>query len=357
MKKIDTQTGIILGAVAFAALGGFVWWKASQKKAEAENAMQDKETQDRIDKALDEAAKAETATLTKAQAKSIANQLYNAMKDAGTDEDTIMRIMGNYNGTDLAMINAAFDLREYWTHGAKKWYNFGDGDKLPLIDWFRKELSGDYLEEVENRFRVAKITGICGYTGSNYKPGMTMSDITKAIRQRIKESDILQGCKFSVTKDGLSVRITLKSSPYDVLQSGVVQDGWPITVNHYNIDRESKLTDYGKAVFTEIWQIAQSYNYDKSEAMIDYFDTNFYLHLYVAGDYFIDSTIRGFEDGSVELIEKISRKGFSTFYINGEEVSAEEYLAVRNNRNAYLTEMFEEDGDTYIYDFYLAYDF
>ena len=163
MKKIDTQTGIILGAVAFAALGGFVWWKASKKKAEAENAIQDKETQDRIDKALAEAAKAETATLTEAQAKSIANQLYNAMKDAGTDEDTIMRIMGNYNGTDLAMINTAFDLREYWTHGAKKWYNFGDGDKLPLIDWFRKELSGDYLEEVENRFRVAKITGIRGF--------------------------------------------------------------------------------------------------------------------------------------------------------------------------------------------------
>lgn len=105
MKKIDTQTGIILGAVAFAALGGFVWWKASKKKAEAENAIQDKETQDRIDKALAEAAKSETATLTEAQAKSIANQLYNAMKDVGTDEDTIMRIMGNYNGTDLAMIN------------------------------------------------------------------------------------------------------------------------------------------------------------------------------------------------------------------------------------------------------------
>lgn len=52
-------------------------------------------------------------------------------------------------------------------------------------------------------------------------------------------------------------------------------------INHYNFDREDRLNEDGRKIFEVANQVIQAYNYDDSNAQVDYFDTNFYYHLKV----------------------------------------------------------------------------
>lgn len=52
-------------------------------------------------------------------------------------------------------------------------------------------------------------------------------------------------------------------------------------INHYHIDTEDMLTDDGKEIVRVANQVIRAFNYDDSNAMVDYFDTNFYYDLKV----------------------------------------------------------------------------
>ena len=52
-------------------------------------------------------------------------------------------------------------------------------------------------------------------------------------------------------------------------------------INHYHIDTEDMLTDDGKEIVRVANQVIRAFNYDDSNAMVDYFDTNFYYNLKV----------------------------------------------------------------------------
>lgn len=52
-------------------------------------------------------------------------------------------------------------------------------------------------------------------------------------------------------------------------------------INHYHIDKEEMLTDDGKEIVKVANQVIRAFNYDDSNAMVDYFDTNFYYDLKV----------------------------------------------------------------------------
>lgn len=52
-------------------------------------------------------------------------------------------------------------------------------------------------------------------------------------------------------------------------------------INHYNFDREDLLNEDGRKIFEVANQVIRAYNYDDSNAQVDYFDTNFYYHLKV----------------------------------------------------------------------------
>lgn len=52
-------------------------------------------------------------------------------------------------------------------------------------------------------------------------------------------------------------------------------------INHYHIDTEDMLTDDGKEIVKVANQVIRAFNYDDSNAMVDYFDTNFYYNLKV----------------------------------------------------------------------------
>jgi len=49
-------------------------------------------------------------------------------------------------------------------------------------------------------------------------------------------------------------------------------------VNQYHFMTDEYLTDDAKAFFQFVIRATQAYNYDDSDSMIDYFDTNFYSH-------------------------------------------------------------------------------
>ena len=49
-----------------------------------------------------------------------------------------------------------------------------------------------------------------------------------------------------------------------------------IHINHYHIDREEILSDFGKQVFKACEQVMDAYNSDHSDIMTDYFDRGIY---------------------------------------------------------------------------------
>lgn len=54
-----------------------------------------------------------------------------------------------------------------------------------------------------------------------------------------------------------------------------------VDINQYHIDKEDMLNDDGKEIVRVANQVIRAFNYDDSNAMVDYFDTNFYYNLKV----------------------------------------------------------------------------
>lgn len=52
-------------------------------------------------------------------------------------------------------------------------------------------------------------------------------------------------------------------------------------INQYHIDTEELLNDDGKKIVSVANQVVKAFNYDDSNAMVDYFDTNFYYDIKV----------------------------------------------------------------------------
>lgn len=145
------------------------------------------------------------------------------------------------------------------------------------------------------------------WEGSNYKKTEHLSykDIAKLIRQQLKKK--FPKCKFSVSKEsyagGGSITVSLMSAPFKAFKEvnmevcerqslrGMnykpedIAKMWQDTinrgydqVNQYHISDDYRMSDEAKEVVTIALGIAQSYNFDDSDAQIDYFHTNFYLH-------------------------------------------------------------------------------
>ena len=53
-----------------------------------------------------------------------------------------------------------------------------------------------------------------------------------------------------------------------------------VEINHYVIDTYKEFTEQFLKKLTAIRDIVGAYHYDHSNSMIDYFDTNFYYHIY-----------------------------------------------------------------------------
>ena len=124
----------------------------------------------------------------------------------------------------------------------------------------------EYTEYVYNEYR---------WKGRNYK-GQHTPEIVELVRAWLKES--YPKYRFSVRQENYhSIYIKLMSADFEAFtkESGKVQD----SINHYNIERNPDLTDRAKEVMMNVCDFVMSYNFDDSDAMTDYFHTNFYLTL------------------------------------------------------------------------------
>lgn len=82
--------------------------------------------------------------ITELQAKEIANTLYAAMDQFGTDFTTMTKAINGLNGKDLQLVYAAFGVPKYFGTGRGEYF----GDPLTLFQWFTSELSGGQLAEM-----------------------------------------------------------------------------------------------------------------------------------------------------------------------------------------------------------------
>jgi len=93
------------------------------------------------------------------EAQSIADTLYNAMEDCGTNEDTILSVLSqDFNGKALQMIYKAYGLkRSGYVVGCHGNVPFG-GTMKDLGGWLREEMQGEpQLEAVRQIFQKANI--------------------------------------------------------------------------------------------------------------------------------------------------------------------------------------------------------
>ena len=95
-------------------------------------------------------------TITNEQALTLANKLYGAMADSGTDEKQILACLEGRTADDVRLIYKTFGVKPYGTTG-KPTFSFYAKD-LDLTGWLRKELSGSTLKKVQAIFVNAGIT-------------------------------------------------------------------------------------------------------------------------------------------------------------------------------------------------------
>ena len=102
-----------------------------------------------------------------------------------------------------------------------------------------------------------------------------MKDIAKDVRKNLAVS--FPTCKFSVTVHSYSGGASLNVA----LMSGDIDNKKPC-YNNYQLNRYH--TDfYGddKNFWDKVVAVSLNDNYDNSDPQVDYFDTNYYLHLYI----------------------------------------------------------------------------
>lgn len=143
-----------------------------------------------------------------------------------------------------------------------------------------------------------------GWEGKLYDDNLSMKEIAERIRFILKKQ--YPECKFSVVKNvysgGASINISLMSAPYEVfstpnqekaeevaripLSAEDVMNRWQSTfdkkhsqINQFYIDEDYMLNNKGKEIMKFAKDVTVAYNFNDSDAMTDYFHTNFYEHL------------------------------------------------------------------------------
>lgn len=126
-----------------------------------------------------------------------------------------------------------------------------------------------------------------GWAGSRYDRNLSTKDIAALVREYCKSH--WNQWRFSVRSHyysgGSDIRIELKGGP---IPCGTRSDDefdrrWGVQTSYMYRDHDDRIDPMAEVVMRDVVEYCKSFNYDDSDGMIDYFDTNFYLHENVAG--------------------------------------------------------------------------
>lgn len=149
------------------------------------------------------------------------------------------------------------------------------------------------------------------WEGLNYDIKLDLSEIAKIIKTELKR--LYPETVFSITKQsyagGQSLHVHLmkdKENPFvneedidfkSISQNNYIRYGYDVEslknlhksrskgngtqLNCFYINDDWALTETAKEKMAKAKELANSFNFNDSDSMIDYFHTNFYLHLYI----------------------------------------------------------------------------
>lgn len=106
-----------------------------------------------------------------------------------------------------------------------------------------------------------------------------ITEIARRTRETLKKE--FPNLTFSVTKEsfsgGSSMSVSLMKGDFNPFTTPEGENH--LQLNNNYIDRDDRLTEEAKKVMIRVRNIAQTYNWDNSDPMTDYFDVNYYLHM------------------------------------------------------------------------------
>lgn len=178
---------------------------------------------------------------------------------------------------------------------------------FPIWKSRREVETGEKLQETAGSTRRQFYTEY-GWKGSRYNYSMSTTEIAKTIRLYCKEK--YPTWKFSVTTEyfsgGSSINFSVMEAPEQIFDLDACRKAYAEHLEnekmgyyggrglgmdiekmlaadkmHWQIHRigerdEEYFTEYGLSVLQDVYAFMQSYNYDDSDSMIDYFSCNFY---------------------------------------------------------------------------------
>ena len=112
-----------------------------------------------------------------------------------------------------------------------------------------------------------------GWVGKNYSSSMSMGDLTKIIREYCRGH--YPDCKFSVTRKHYnSITVALMEAPFEAIDP---EKAGEYEIKHQHIQSYKQATPGAREILRDIERFGESYNYDHSDVMHDYFDRGFNL--------------------------------------------------------------------------------
>lgn len=168
----------------------------------------------------------------------------------------------------MQKINAEFDkLFEIWKH---------DKSSSANATGYENDYNGasakEYTEYVYREYR---------WTGKNYN-GQRPPEVVEIIRNWLKET--YPHYKFSVRKrDYHCINVDLMKADFEPFREDSKYTYYK-ELNHYHLEKDTDMTDRAIEVMQNVLNYINSYNFDDSDVMTDYFHVNFYLHIGIGND-------------------------------------------------------------------------
>lgn len=125
-----------------------------------------------------------------------------------------------------------------------------------------------------------------GWAGERYDSHLTSKEIAQKVREYVKTQ--WPQWKFHVKREtysgGATIHLHLAGGPCPcpIISEEEFDKKWGVRISTYSSESES-ITELANQVILDALSYLNSYRYDDSDGMIDYFSTNFYIECRVLG--------------------------------------------------------------------------